>query len=140
MKVRAPARTSTVTLGTQQNESRIHRPRLGVLAIALSALAILGAGCSGSTETGGGTSGATPSASSGGNESSSTFTVKFAECMRANGVPNFPNPNGQGNELGPQSGIDPTSPAFQNAINGPCKSLAPQGWVSSGPVTRGGGS
>jgi hypothetical protein len=25
-------------------------------------------------------------------------------------------------------------------LNGPCESLAPAGWVSSGPITKGGGS
>lgn len=71
-----------------------------------------------------------------GNESTGTFTLAFARCMRANGVPNFPDPNGQSGQLGPASGIDPNSPAFQSAINGPCMSLAPPGWVGSGKVTR----
>jgi hypothetical protein len=71
-----------------------------------------------------------------GNEASGTYTVAFAQCMRAHGVSNFPDPTGQSGQLGPSSGIDPTSPQFQEAINGPCLSLAPPGWVSSGKVTR----
>ena len=73
-----------------------------------------------------------------GNEEAGSFTPAFAKCMRAHGVPNFPDPNGQGGQLGPGSGIDPTSAVFQAALNGPCLSLAPAGWVSSGsgPVTR----
>jgi len=39
--------------------------------------------------------------------------LKLSECMRANGVPNFPDPNGQGVIQG--NGIDPNSPAFQKA-------------------------
>lgn len=40
----------------------------------------------------------------------------FSRCMRAHGVANFPDPNGQGvTELGPGSGVDPRSPAFQAA-------------------------
>jgi hypothetical protein len=39
--------------------------------------------------------------------------LKFSECMRANGVPGFPDPNGQGVIQG--SGIDPQSSAFQRA-------------------------
>ncbi len=40
--------------------------------------------------------------------------VKFAECMRANGVPNWPDPsNGETNFSG--TGVDPNSPAVQNA-------------------------
>ena len=73
-----------------------------------------------------------------GNEAAGSYTLAFAKCMRAHGVPNFPDPNGQGGELGPGSGINPSSQQFQAAVNGPCLSLAPAGWVSSGsgPVTR----
>jgi hypothetical protein len=39
--------------------------------------------------------------------------LKFSECMRANGEPSFPDPNGQGVIQG--SGIDPSSAAFQKA-------------------------
>lgn len=39
--------------------------------------------------------------------------LKLSQCMRANGVPNFPDPNGQGVIQG--SGIDPNSSAFQRA-------------------------
>ncbi|MFL6076215.1 MAG: hypothetical protein ACJ73S_22720 [Mycobacteriales bacterium] len=70
---------------------------------------------------------------SGGNRSVGQFTKEFAQCMRANGVPNFPDPNGSGGQLGPNSGIDPGSAAYLNAINGPCRSLAPPEWVSEGP-------
>ena len=77
---------------------------------------------------------------SSGNRSAGTFTQAFAECMRAHGVPKFPNPNGKGNQLGPDSGVNPASPAFQAAVDGPCRSLAPAGWVSSGRVSKGAGS
>jgi hypothetical protein len=70
---------------------------------------------------------------SGPNRSVGTFSLEFARCMRANGVPNFPDPNGRGGQLGPDSGIDPASAAFQSAVNGPCRSLAPAEWVSDGP-------
>lgn len=40
--------------------------------------------------------------------------LKFAKCMRAHGVPNFPDPNSDGGFSG-SGGIDPASPAFQNA-------------------------
>jgi hypothetical protein len=74
--------------------------------------------------------------SGGGNETVGSFSLAFAKCMRANGVSNFPNPNGQGGQLGPGSGIDPSSSQFQAAINGPCRSLAPPAWLSSGPVSK----
>jgi hypothetical protein len=48
--------------------------------------------------------------------------------MRAHGVPNFPDPNAQGQisvQGGPGSGIDPGSPAFQNAQKA-CQSKQPK--------------
>lgn len=72
--------------------------------------------------------------------STGSFTLAFAQCMRANGVPNFPDPNGQGGQLGPGSGIDPASAAYQHAIDGVCRSLAPPAWVSTGVQSSGGGS
>jgi hypothetical protein len=61
------------------------------------------------------------------------FTREFAQCMRAHGVAKFPDPNGRGGQLGPNSGVDPASSGYQAALNGPCKSLAPAAWVQSGP-------
>jgi hypothetical protein len=75
--------------------------------------------------------------SPGGERSTGTsFSLAFAECMRAHGVPKFPNPDGKGSQLGPGSSVDPASQAFQAAINGRCRPLAPPAWVSSGPVGR----
>ena len=50
--------------------------------------------------------------------------LKYATCMRSNGVPNFPDPNGQGliqikNATGT---LEPSSPQFQKA-EAACKSL-----------------
>jgi hypothetical protein len=73
---------------------------------------------------------------SSGPQGSGTFSLAFAKCMRAHGVPDFPDPNGQSGQLGPFSGIDPNSPQFQSALNGPCESLAPPAWVGSGKATR----
>jgi hypothetical protein len=82
---------------------------------------------------GGDTTKTTTSSSGGAKQSVGEFTAEFARCMRANGVPNFPDPNGTGGQLGPGSGVDIGSAAYQNAINGPCHSLAPPAWVSVGP-------
>lgn len=49
--------------------------------------------------------------------------LAMAKCMRAHGVPNFPDPRvgtgpsgfGVGVKIGPGSGLDPQSPAFQSA-------------------------
>jgi hypothetical protein len=46
--------------------------------------------------------------------------LKYATCMRSNGAPNFPDPNGQG--LIQAGNIDASSPAFEKAETA-CKSL-----------------
>jgi hypothetical protein len=144
------------SLHGNQPPDRQFRARRGRVAFALATLAgiafLAGACGSGSTSslsttTGDATSGAgvvtrsgSGSGSQSGNSTSGGYSVAFAECMRAHGVPKFPNPNGSGNQLGPDSGVNPSSSAYQAALNGPCESLAPAGWVSSGPITKGGGS
>jgi hypothetical protein len=53
--------------------------------------------------------------------------LKFVECMRKNGVPDFPDPTTGGVVIGgPNSGIDPNSPQFQSAMQA-CRSLIPAG-------------
>jgi hypothetical protein len=42
-------------------------------------------------------------------------TVKYAECMRANGVPTFPDPSSGVFHFGTGNGVNPASPAFQHA-------------------------
>ena len=57
----------------------------------------------------------------------SADAAKFAACMRAHGVPNFPDPNTQGAiSIGPGSGIDPGSAKF-NAAQQHCRKLLPNG-------------
>jgi hypothetical protein len=46
--------------------------------------------------------------------------IAFAKCMRAHGVPNFPDPGPNGIQF-PMNSPMPQSPAFQRAQNGPCK-------------------
>jgi hypothetical protein len=76
--------------------------------------------------------------SPGGERSAGTsFSLALAKCMRAHGVPKFPDPDSKAGQLGPGSGVDPASQAFQAAINGPCRRLAPPAWVSSGQVSGG---
>jgi hypothetical protein len=51
--------------------------------------------------------------------------LKFSHCMRAHGVPNFPDPGpGGGLQITPQSGINPQSPGFQSAQK-MCAKFAP---------------
>lgn len=53
--------------------------------------------------------------------------LKFSQCMRAHGVSNFPDPNGQG-QIGIDSstGIDARSPTFQSAQKA-CRKYLPNG-------------
>jgi hypothetical protein len=53
--------------------------------------------------------------------------VKFAECMRGNGVPDFPDPNQKGEFM---YGVSVTPAVFTKAVEA-CKSLEPPGSLSS---------
>ena len=53
--------------------------------------------------------------------------LKFADCMRANGVPTFPDPSDGGGGLNlAGTGINPQAPAFKSARSA-CARLAPGG-------------
>jgi hypothetical protein len=58
--------------------------------------------------------------------------VKFAQCMRANGVPDFPDPDASGtltiDGVVNGSSLDPNSATFQQAISA-CKDLEPAGFM-----------
>jgi hypothetical protein len=118
------------------------RPRHAHLVLATLVLTVLAAGCGGSSggtprvadlgTTGttdpsarGAVSGSGPSASADGGGQPIMVGgggLKFSQCMRAHGVPNFPDPNGQGvTEIGPNSGIDAQSATFQSAAQA-CRS------------------
>src|ERR1700677_3002642 len=123
----------------QQNSLRPSTGRRALFMIVASAGLALTAGCGGG--------GVAPSASathanistgSGSSvlQDSGTFSLAFAKCMRAHGVPDFPDPDGRSGQLGPGSGIDPSSTQFQAALDGPCQRLAPPGWTGPGMVTR----
>jgi hypothetical protein len=75
--------------------------------------------------------GGSASGASGSGGQSSSMNVgsggtKFSACMRSHGVPNFPDPNSQGElTFGSSDGIDPSSPQFQSAQRA-CQKLLPQ--------------
>jgi len=56
--------------------------------------------------------------------------VRWAECLRSHGVPDFPDPNRSG--AIDSAKLNPASPAFQRA-NAACKSLQPSGPVAAAP-------
>jgi hypothetical protein len=93
----------------------------------LTAIALLLAGCGGSSTSSSTGAGAPASAQS----PASARLVRFAQCMRSHGVPSFPDPVNGRLVLGQggSTGVNPSSPAFQSASQS-CKSLAPQGTAS----------
>jgi hypothetical protein len=60
--------------------------------------------------------------------------LAFSQCMRSHGVPNFPDPQFNGNRVGirisPGMGLDPSSPTFQQAQQA-CQSKMPGGGPTS---------
>jgi hypothetical protein len=94
---------------------------------ALAMVALIGAGCSNTpAETGTG--------SSGGNKNATNRdkAMKFAECMRENGVREFPDPNASGeltiDGIANGSSLDTSTAAFKKAISA-CKDLQPPGFM-----------
>lgn len=54
-------------------------------------------------------------------------TLKYAQCMRAHGLADFPDPNSRGELVLSQGGdLDPSSPLFKKAQNA-CKKFQPGG-------------
>ena len=139
---------------------RLTPPRARLLTVAALLSVVLVAGCGGSspnptTATVGGasTSASTVAARAATSTGSSTATSEaatssgstapaaygsgplgFARCMRANGVPSFPDPNpGGGTLFAMPAGTSPSSPAFK-AAQAKCHKLQPGGGLpSSGP-------
>ncbi len=103
------------------------RPLAALALIAIVAL-IGGCGSSAPAETGTG--------SGGGNNTAAHAqqAVKFAECMRSNGVSNFPDPGASGkltiDAIANGSSLDTSTPAFKQAISA-CKDLEPPGFMGS---------
>jgi hypothetical protein len=123
------------------------RPLAALAIVAM--VAVISAGCGG-TDSSGGTSTAVPAGntgtasntgtgSSGGNSTASARekAVKFAECMRTNGVSAFPDPDASGeltiDAVANGSSLDTSTPAFEQAMSA-CKDLEPPGFTG-GEVT-----
>jgi hypothetical protein len=93
------------------------RRSLVTLAAVGSALALAACGSSGSS-------------GSGSASSREATGIKVADCMRAHGVPNFPDPSSGGGIQLP-NGVDPQAPAFQSAQRA-CFKLFPGGGPGGG--------
>jgi hypothetical protein len=130
--------------------------RGAVLAFVLAATALAAAACGGSpsasvaslnASTTTTTTAATPSsagnsgpgqsgAGNSGSQSQATLggvTVQFAQCMRTHGVPNFPDPNAQGQVT--FSGVGPQSASFQAAQRA-CAKYSPNGGKAPSPAQQ----
>jgi hypothetical protein len=95
---------------------------------ALAIVALIGAGCSnGSAENG--NTGTAGSSGTGGDKKATDRdkAVKFAECIRENGVSDFPDPDAK-NQF--QYGVS-VSPAVWKQATTACKDLQPPGTLSS---------
>ena len=113
---------------TPARRIRVRWLRVAGLVVAIAAIT---AGCGGHSD----------SASIIGNTSSARTTssgatkkltaqekaVRFAECMRANGVPHFPDPSPKGDY---NFGVDVSKEAFTKAVDA-CKALEPPGALSA---------
>jgi hypothetical protein len=104
-------------------------------AVAALAIVVTSAGCAGTRSSGGNNTAATAGTVSGGVNSTSTTrakAVKFAECMRANGVGAFPDPDASGaltiDAVANGSSLDTSSAAFKQAVSA-CKDLEPSGFT-----------
>jgi hypothetical protein len=91
---------------------------------ALALIALIGVGCGGNDSSGGNTTAA-----------NQEKAVKFAECMRENGVSGFPDPDASGrltiDGVLNGSSLDPNTPAWKEAL-GACKDLQPPGFTGDG--------
>jgi hypothetical protein len=99
---------------------------------ALAVVALIGAGCSnesGEDDNAGDTKAA-----------SQEQAVKFAECMRDNGVSEFPDPDASGgltiDGVLNGSGLDPNAPAWQEAMDA-CEDLQPPGFTGDEDISAG---
>ena len=93
------------------------RPSRRVLVLALSVVVSVTLAACGSSNS-----------SSSSSSTKAAAGIRFADCMRAHGVPNFPDPQGGGGGSNFQigAGLDPRSPAFQSAQKA-CAKLLPGG-------------
>jgi hypothetical protein len=118
------------------------RPLVALGLAGLIGLISAGCGSNASSESGtasstgtasssgsGGSTGTASSASSGADKklSKQEKAVKFAECMRANGVPHFPDPDPNGDS---NFGVDVSKEVFTKAVDA-CKALKPPGALSA---------
>jgi hypothetical protein len=113
----------------------MRRSRATLAALALIAMGALISAC-GSTAPASTGSGSSDSSGGGGGPTATAHErgVKFAKCMRSNGVSEFPDPGASGkltvDAIANGSSLDTSTPAFKQAISA-CKNLEPAGFMGS---------
>lgn len=108
------------------------RGRCGAAAVLLASAAVALAGCGSSSSN---NSAASSASGSGGapasaQAASSAKAAKFSQCMRAHGVPDFPDPGANGQitlKVTKGGDLDPQSATYKAAVQS-CKSLEPPGF------------
>jgi hypothetical protein len=104
------------------------RTRWPPAVLALTAIVVLISACGSSAPAGTSTGSSSDNRTAGNHEKA----VKFADCMRSNGVSEFPDPGASGtftiDGIANGSSLDPNTPAFEQAI-GACRSLEPAGFT-----------
>src|SRR3989440_1764613 len=112
-------------------------------AVAALAMVVISAGCGGTRSSGGNDTAATPGTVGSGVNSTATGrakAVKFAECMRTNGVGAFPDPDASGaltiDAVANGSSVDASSGTFEHALSA-CKDLEPAGVMGNQRSPRG---
>ncbi|HTX09536.1 MAG TPA: hypothetical protein VME22_13040 [Solirubrobacteraceae bacterium] len=102
------------------------RKRWPIAALALIAMAALISGCGSSAPSGTGAGNSTTA--------NAAKAVKFARCMRKNGVSQFPDPSASGNltidAIANGTSLNTNTPAFAQALDA-CKELEPAGFTGS---------
>jgi hypothetical protein len=115
------------------NESKLRQRRRGITLAAMAiGVSLLVAACGGEDPTTQGVASLgdtpSPSASAAGNAEGKGSGLAYAQCMRENGIKEFPDPSADGKltlRAKPGSGLDPNSPAWKKAEEA-CKSLRPE--------------
>jgi hypothetical protein len=102
-----------------------------LLAASAAALVLTAAGCGGSGDSNSGSSGSSGSPAN----SALEQAVRFTQCMRENGVPDFPDPDKDGRFVIAAGGPDQSSPAFRRARQA-CTSLEPPGFHQADSAER----
>ena len=111
--------------------SRALRPLAGLALTAL--IGLVGAGCGSDAPSATGTAGSSGGGGgSGARDSTRDKAVRFAQCMRDNGVGEFPDPDASGamtlDGVVNGSSLDPDGPTWRKAIDA-CKDLQPAGFT-----------